>query len=78
MTVVVVSHLEVTIFITGNSHTIIELARECVNKVLVWTVDPQMIVTTIITDGDVALSINGNTCRKVECPTTTAGDRSSL
>ena len=77
--VVVVSHPEEAIFVTGNSHTIIKLARECVNKVVVWTEDPETTITAIVlTDGNVALSINGNTCRTVECPTTIASDRSSL
>ena len=48
------------------------------NKIVVWTVDPETITTTTLTDGNVALTINGNTCRRVECPTTIAGDRSSL
>ena len=68
MTVVVVSHPEEAIFITRNSHTIIELVRECVNKVVVWTVDPEMIVTTILTDGDVALSINAIPAGRLSVP----------
>ena len=51
--VVGVSHPEEAIFVTANSHTIIKLARECVNKVVVWTEDPETIAATTLTDGNV-------------------------
>ena len=77
-TVVVVSHPEEAIFVTSNSHATVELVRECVNQVVVWTVDPETAITTTLTDGNVALSINGNTCRRAKCSTTIASDRSPL
>ena len=77
--VAIVSHPEKAIFVTDNSSsTTTKLVGECANKVVVWIVDPEKIAATILTDGSVALSINGNTCRIVECPATIAGDRSSL
>ena len=76
--VVVISHPEAALLITGNSSTIAELARECVNKSMVRTEDPQTVVITILTDGNVACSIDGNACRTVESTSSIAGQLFSL
>ena len=77
--VVVISHPEAALLITGNSSTIAELAREYVNKSVVRTEDPQTVVTTTtLTDGNVACSIDGNACRIVESTSSIAGELFSL
>ena len=45
---------------------------------MVRTKDPQTVVTTILTDGNVACSINGNACRIVESTSSIAGELFSL
>ena len=76
--VVVIGHPEAALLITGNSSTTAELARECVNKSVVRTEDPQTVATTTLTDGNVACSIDGNACRIVESTSSIAGELFSL
>ena len=69
----IISHPEVALQITGNSYTTAELARECVNKSMVRTEDPQT-ATTTLTDGNVACSIDGNAYRTVDSTSSIAGE----
>ena len=51
---------EKAVFVTGNSSAMTELVGEGVDKGVVWAKDPETIAATVLTDGNVALSINGD------------------
>ena len=78
MVVAVVCHPEKAILVTGDPQASTQLVGECVDKCAVRTVDPETSTSAILADGNVALSVNSNTCGCADGPRAIACDLCSL